>query len=322
MFSHDGSRSSSSLRQTGHAGHRGLHGRRTPTAPVSVRLTEPILQSLTWYAWSPDDRRLAIVSDAGTTSTIRVVSRTGATDGTLDFGDGGRRRPMALDDVLRSSGGPTAVSSSSGHDVGSGRTMTGLYVVGTDGSGLRPILTPSDVGSWQLRPFARRHQGRLRQWSGDGHRPHPCRRRRHRDRSGCRSSTGPRPATGRRPGRPTASGWSSTVSSAEATEGLVVARGRRRDPSSRSARGCPADSGGARGRVLTRWDGRSSDYAGRRRRRGRSARPRRRLPARSSDLAEFGSSTSSAWPPERGSRHGSTAGRLRASRPSPRPPRR
>jgi Tol biopolymer transport system component len=113
-------------------------------------LTEP-LTKLAWYAWSPDDRRLALVSDVGPTPTIRVLGIDGSTDVTLDLRTAGEwvvPKPLVGDAFVqwRPNGRELVFK---GVSSGPGRTTYGLYLVGVDGSGLRPILAPSDIDQWQ-----------------------------------------------------------------------------------------------------------------------------------------------------------------------------
>jgi Tol biopolymer transport system component len=114
-------------------------------------LSEPIFH-LNWYAWSPDDRRLAIVSDTGPAPSIRILSIDGATDDTLDLATAGHQvgLPRDFGDVWvqwRPNGRELVFK---GMTVGPGRTMYGLYMIGVDGSGLHPILPISDfIERWQ-----------------------------------------------------------------------------------------------------------------------------------------------------------------------------
>jgi Tol biopolymer transport system component len=136
---------------------------------VPRALTEP-LDRLSWYAWSPDDRRLAIVSMVGSTPAIRILGVDGATDDTLDLGmAGGVALVGTLDEVWlqwRPNGREVVFK---GMTVSPGRTKYGLFVVGVDGSGLRPILPPTDVGSWQL-PTLSPDGAKVAwgSWDGDG----------------------------------------------------------------------------------------------------------------------------------------------------------
>jgi Tol biopolymer transport system component len=146
MFSHDGSRivfaregtPDHFMVFTANADGTGVRG-----------LTEPLL-NLAWYAFSPDDRRLAIVSDAGPTPTIRVLTINGGTDDALNLGMPADLAPIGTfgDSWVqwRPNGRQLVFKGASS---GPGRTTFGLYIVGIDGSGLRPILPPSDFVYWQ-----------------------------------------------------------------------------------------------------------------------------------------------------------------------------
>jgi Tol biopolymer transport system component len=166
-FSHSGTQFLFA-RETGPSKHAVYVANADGTSPRA--LTEPIFL-LTGSAWSPDDRRLAIVSDAGSKATIRIASIDGATDEILDFGTAGDVAPVgAFGDVWvqwRPNGRELVFK---GMTVDSGSTMYGLYMVGVDGSGLRPIVPPSDHNEqWQLpvlSPDGTKVAWAL--WDGDG----------------------------------------------------------------------------------------------------------------------------------------------------------
>jgi Tol biopolymer transport system component len=146
-ISHDGSRIVFA-RETGPAGHAVFVVNADGTG---VRgLTEPLLE-LAWYAFSPDDRRLAIVSEEGTTPTLRILSIDGSADLTLDLRTAAGLvvpKPSVGDAYVqwRPNGRELVFK---GMSSGPGRTTYGLYLVGVDGTGLRPILAPSDKDQWQ-----------------------------------------------------------------------------------------------------------------------------------------------------------------------------
>ena len=167
-FSHDGTRFTFA-RQGARTGEFSVFMANADGTDVRP-LTEPLFQ-LAWYAWSPDDRRLAIVSQVGPTPTIRVVSIDGSTDVTLDLRMAGESvvpKPGVGDAFVqwRPNGREIVFK---GVSSGPGRTTYGLYKVGVDGSGLGPIMAPSDIDHWQspaLSPDGTQIAWGL--WDGDG----------------------------------------------------------------------------------------------------------------------------------------------------------
>lgn len=107
----------------------------------SRRLTEP-LTNLTWFAWSPDGTRVAVVSDLQDGPALWVLDIDQMTTRVLSRGmeaEAVQWRPDGRDLVFR------------GLRPGPGPATYGLYLIGADGAGLRPIVPPTDsaAGDWQ-----------------------------------------------------------------------------------------------------------------------------------------------------------------------------
>src|SRR5262245_22788415 len=147
VFSHDGSRFAFA-RESGPEMHRLVVANADGT---DARAQPEPLVNLAWYAWSPDDRRLAIVSTGASGPVVQVLGIDGATDTMLDIDGGTALAPYGTFGSAwvqwRPDGRELVFK---GVRSGSGPTTYGLYVIGIDGSGLRPILPPSEFDRWQL----------------------------------------------------------------------------------------------------------------------------------------------------------------------------
>ena len=142
-----------------HRGTRFVFARETGPAMHTVYVANPdgtgvralteALVHLNWYAWSPDDGRLAIVADGHSGPTIRVIAMDGMSDTTLDLGTVAPPVDFETTWLQWRPGGRELVFK--GVDPSSGRSTHGLYLVGVDGSRLRPITPPSENNeNWQL----------------------------------------------------------------------------------------------------------------------------------------------------------------------------
>ena len=124
-------------------------------------------------ALSPDGTRLAVVGAqglwmVGPDMSPTLVTPTTSSEAGYDFFESPQWRPNGHELIFLSSSLAMALE-------------TGVFVVQTDGSGLRALVQPDDRGSGAARPVTGRDQGRLFQ-PGDRSARDPRRRRSNRAR--------------------------------------------------------------------------------------------------------------------------------------------
>ena len=217
VFSLDGTRFAFERKVDGASGQGWLYVAKADGSGLTQVTPEPVV-AISSYTFSPDGQEILVSAGLEGAKAILVAKADGSAVRTLDVGS-----MEAIDPIYRAPDGREVIFV--GHPIlGTqlGPTADGLYAVKPDGSGLRPVVAPTNLLMLWAQVLARWNADRVRLDRGPTTRPtrFPVdpglhRRRRRRDTT---DPAGPRGHQRRRSRRGMVERWHAACSSPAATD--------------------------------------------------------------------------------------------------------